>query len=276
MSAPYNGYPWKIRQAIIAPFNRARLEGGIQFSPRPCDMCGDPECPPDSWHSEDYSQPYLFDPPANYMICRVCHSRIHKRFHEPPENWLLYLAHLRGGGYGREFTKLYSLSERRTWAHELSAGRSVPLPMIRKRSPTGSGWWEHLTLDAESLIAAWARPRPLRPRPENEAYEVALLKIRPTDEELALLRFHARSPKRSVTMRRLAKEVLSSESPSRANLVYGAIAHRLCEVLSPWEPDRREDRSPIWMSVVAEGWQPVGKEREFEWVLIPTLTTMFA
>ena len=273
--APYNGYPWKERLGILDEFKRKKREGGFQFESRPCDMCGDTECPPDSWHSEDYSEPYRFDPPATYLVCRVCHLRIHKRFSEPRENWLLYLAHLRSGGWGREFTKLNSLDQRRTWAHDLSTGRGVAIPMIRQKSLTGLEWWEQLTLDVESLIAAWARPRPVRPRPEKEAYEVALRNIRPSNDELALLRFHARSSKRSVAMRQLAKEVLSSDSPSRANLVYGALAHRLCEALN-WEPDRREDKSPIWMSVVAEGWQPEGKEREFEWVLIPTLSAMFA
>jgi len=156
-------------------------------------------------------------------------------------------------------------------SEELQAGRDVVLPMIRPRPLSGSEWWQDLTLDPESLTAAWARPRPLRPRPDRAAFESALREVNPSESELGLLRCHARSPRRSATMRTLAREALSSDAPGTANLLYGRLARRLCEA-TRWEPDRREDKSPIWMSTVAEGWQP--PEREFEWVLIPALAQL--
>jgi hypothetical protein len=76
-------------------------------------------------------------------------------------------------------------------------------------------------------------------------------------------------------MRQLAGIALSSDSPSETNLKYGKLAHRLADALGPtWVPKEREDGSPMWMTTVAEGWQPA--EREFEWVMVPNLATIFA
>jgi hypothetical protein len=69
-------------------------------------------------------------------------------------------------------------------------------------------------------------------------------------------------------MRLVAKCVLSSDNPTSANLAYGRLAHRLCDAMA-FDPDYREDGSPVWMTAVAEGWQPDGKE--YEWVMVPPL-----
>lgn len=273
-SAPYNGYSWKLREKIIPVSKHHRAAEGYQAPSRECDMCGDPECPPDSWHSEDYSEPYLFEPPATYLLCNVCHLRIHKRFNEPAENWHLYLEHLRVGGFGREFTSVHSLPARRKYASALKDQQPIHLPEIRSRAASDERWWEQLTLDPESLSAVWARPRPLRPRPPFEDFALAFTKVNASEVELQMLRVHAQSPRRSINMRTLAKCVLQSDAPSSANLAYGALAHRLWSALpTVWETDRRDDGSAIWLSLLAEGWKPEG--REFEWVLIPDLVTMF-
>ena len=185
----------------------------------------------------------------------------------------LFLIHIRVGGYGVEFSKLYSASQRKVWQSELAAGKDVALHRIRERKLVGDPWWEKLTLDPESLVAAWARPRPLRPRPDLEAYRAAMAQVKPSEKELALLRCHANSPNHSANMRHLAKQALNSDNPSTANLAYGSLAHRLCSALPEWKPDTRIDGSPIWMSIVAEGWEPEG--REFEWVLVPQLRELF-
>lgn len=273
-SAPYNGYPWNIREKILVELKREKAAQGFQSYPCLCDMCGDPACPPSSWHSEDYSEPYRFEPPMTYRLCNVCHLRIHKRFKEPAENWYLYLEHLRKGGYGREFTGLHSLQDRKKFADTLRNGQPIQLPLIRPRAVLGDEWWERLTLDPESLVGAWARPRPLRPRPTFDEFTLAFGKATPSERELQLLRFHAGCARRSTNMRDLAREVLQSESPSSANLAYGALAHRVWnELPTPWKPDLRDDGSSIWLSLFAEGWQP--EDREFEWVMIPALVTMF-
>jgi hypothetical protein len=56
-------------------------------------------------------------------------------------------------------------------------------------------------------------------------------------------------------MRLVAECVLSSDNPASANLAYGRLAHRLCGART-FDPDYREDGSPVWMTAVAEGWQP--------------------
>lgn len=282
MGAPYNGYTWKQREAILHEEKRLRQKGNLGplaylRSMGPCEVCGDPgdPKPPTQSHSEDYSPPYRFSPPASFIVCATCHSRLHKRFPDStgkPSDWLLFLAHLRSGGYGREFTKLYSLKKRRELQPKIEAGISVTLTSSHPRQLTGEEWWQTLTLDPESLIAAWARPSPWYPHPEMDIYQAALDQIHPTNDELALLEFHARCPRRSATMRQLAECALSSKSPSQANLIYGKLAHRLAEAMN-WKPEHREDGSPIWMSSIAEGWQPV--DREFEWVMVPTLAPLF-
>ena len=309
-SNPYNGYTWKQREAIIPAHKRLEQIGDLEplaylLSKGPCEVCGDPgeTEPPKQSHSEDYSPPYRFSPPATFIVCAVCHLRLHKRFPDKsgkPSDWRLFLAHLRSGGYGREFTSWYSLEKRRAWQAQIEAGDFVSLPSPRQRkltgeewwqtgatlqttSPvqrhlTGKEWWQTLTLDPESLIATWARPRPWYPHPEMHIYQAALDQIQPTQDELALLKFHARFPRRCATMRQLADGALSSKSYSHANLIYGKLAHRLAiamnELGANWEPEHREDGSPIWMTSIAEGWQLV--DREFEWVMVPTLAPLFA
>lgn len=272
--APYNGYPWHVRLRILAEYKRRQVEEKFRLERRPCDLCGDPSCEPGSWHSEDYSEPYLFTPPASYVVCRACHARIHRRFHQPPEDWLLFLEHIRCGGYGREFSGQHSLIQRRLWADDLRLGAPVSIPMRRRRSIIGPPWWERLTLDPESLIAAWARPRPLRPRPPPEAYQAALCCIKPSSDEIALLRAHALSPKRSASMRQIMRAVPMFRSVRRVAGVYGDLAQRLCVALD-WKPDKGREGAPIWLSVVAEGWQPDRRGRETEWVMVSPLASLF-
>ena len=270
----YNGYSWKEREAILHEQKRLEKQGNIEplsylKKNPPCDVCADPKA--NGWHSEDYSLPFLFKPPASFAVCTACHLRLHKRFQAPHE-WQVFLAHLSSGGYACEFTALYSKKQRDTWAAEVQVGKVPTLPKIRTRALSGTEWWLRITLDRESLQAAWARPRPLRPRPTSEAYQAAIAQLALTPKETAMLVTHANSPKRAVTMRHLSERVFASSSPSVANAQYGALAHRLCEQLA-WLPDKRADGSAIWMSAVAEGWQPEG--REFEWVMVPTLAVLY-
>ncbi|WP_131113402.1 hypothetical protein [Lichenihabitans psoromatis] len=68
-------------------------------------------------------------------------------------------------------------------------------------------------------------------------------------------------------MRAIATAALASTAPSLANVLYGKLARRVAEMFG-WPVDRRADGSPIWMSLIAEGWQP--PDREFEWTMVPT------
>lgn len=274
MGNPYNGYSWKEREAILHEHKRLVKAGNLEplnyyRSARPCDICADPNR--NGWHSEDYSLPFLFKPPATFAVCTGCHLRLHKRFQAPHE-WRLFLAHLRSGGYAREFTALHPKKQRDVWVSEIQTGKEPILPIVRARAITESEWWLHLTLDRESLHAAWARPRPLRPRPSTKAYQTAIAQLALTSKESAMLVAHANSPKRATAMRNLSEQLFGSSSPSVANAQYGALAHRLSEQLG-WLPDKRPDGSPIWMTAIAEGWQP--ETREFEWVMVPTLAALY-
>lgn len=79
-------------------------------------------------------------------------------------------------------------------------------------------------------------------------------------------------------MREIANNVLGQTGPSAANLAYGRLAKRISRYLD-WEPDRREDGSYFWMSVIAEGWMPTStkeRPREFEFVMVPALLETLA
>lgn len=282
MGSSYNGYSWKQREGILRAEKRlARDDPLLAYlqSKGPCEICNDPgapNAPHTQWHSEDYSMPYLFSPPATYILCTVCHQRLHKRFPSEagmPSDWDVFLAHVRSGGYGREFTS-YPRAARLAWKAQIVAGETVNLHSAHPRKLSGQEWWQNLSLDPESMTAPWARPRPWLARPLTDEYKAALSRVRPSGGELALLRAHANFPRRCATMRQLAASALNSTLPSQANLIYGTLAHRLADALaSKWAPEMREDESPIWMSTIAEGWQPAG--REFEWVMVPSLTSIF-
>ncbi len=198
MSKPYNGYTWQQRHAHSQDRHRLEASGDTSIlaylhSGKPCELCGDPKPAASSWHAEDYSLSFTWEPPGTFIVCKTCHGRLHKRFNQPWD-WRLYLLHLRAGGYGHEFTQRNSLPQRRTWMDTLAKGEAVVLPTIRKRDLTGQEWWQGLTLEPESLIAAWARPRPFRSRPDTEAYRAALQAVAPSERERALLQFHACQP----------------------------------------------------------------------------------
>ena len=276
-SSWYNGYNWNQRAKILRALKRGDAGPDFSFANRPCAMCGDPDRPPGNWHSEDYSEPFLFEPPATFPVCNACHSRLHKRFARPAAEWELFCRHLEAGGYGREFTILHSAAQRRALSAALELGEDVDLDPIRERLSITLDC-RILTLDPESLEAPWARPRPLRVRPGKDEFRQAIVEIQLSEHEWRILRYHARAPRRTVTMREIARHALNSSRPGAANLAYGKLAHRLGEQLD-WEPDKREDGSPFWMSVVAEGWQPPSsaeRPREFELVMIPTLVDLIS
>jgi hypothetical protein len=264
-NAPYNGYSWQQRARII-PAYRKLTGKHAPFEGEACAMCSDPNRPPGEWHSEDYSEPFSFQPPQSFPLCKPCHTRLHKRFKAPRGEWQLFCHHLEAGGYGAEFVKLHDLAERRALCEQVASGAPIVFARIRPKGP-GPHWWQNLTLDPESLVAPWARPRPLRPRPDRDAFLGAFKAVDLSDREITLLRIHAASPRRTATMRTLAREGLASDSYQAANSAYGGLARRLTSFLD-WEPDLREDKSPFWMSVLAEGWTPPG--REFELTMVPS------
>lgn len=271
----YNGYNWKQRIAISRALQRGEAGSASPFAGLPCGLCGDPDRADAQWHSEDYSEPFLFEAPATYPVCHACHGRIHKRFNRPAAEWELFCRHIEAGGYGLEFTRLYPPRKRTAMSQAIVRGEAVTLtsPRAFRARPA---WWRGLTLDPASLMAPWARPRPLRPRPPVPAYRAAIAAARLTEKEAAILRFHAAAPRRSVTMRMVAEEILGTGAPRTANLAYGGLAKRICSHLD-WEPDTHRGR-PFWLSTLTEGWWPpsqTGERREYELVLVPPLVKLF-
>jgi hypothetical protein len=154
----YNGYSGKERDKKYEEYKRQRAAKLSVPAIPPCQLCGDDKAEVQP-HSEDYSFPYRWLPPAEYMVCRSCHGWIHKRFNKP-DDWNDFKSHIRRGGFGGEFsTPAFSL-ERKEAAASRNAGRDYEWrPIVGRPVRQGTDWWEHLTLGKESLTASWARPR---------------------------------------------------------------------------------------------------------------------
>jgi hypothetical protein len=272
MSNPYNGYSWQQRSRIAPHYRKATGKASPFGNGEPCAMCGDPDRPPHEWHSEDYSEPFSYQPPASYPLCKPCHSRLHKRFNADMGEWELFCLHLEAGGYGSEFSKMRTVEERRDLARQITSGAPINLPRIRDKE-AGPWWWRALTLDPESLRAPWARPRPLRPRPDTAAFLRAFEQVDMSDREILLLQTHANAPRRTATMRTLARQALGSDNYQSANSAYGKLTQRLTSLLA-WEPELRSNGTPFWVSLIAEGWNPPG--REFELTMVPTAAAAVA
>ena len=158
---PYNGYKGADRQRKYDEYKRLRAEGKSVPALPPCQLCGDNDknllIEP---HSEDYSKPYIWTPPAEYMVCKRCHGWIHKRFNKP-DDWLDFKSHVKRGGYAWEFTNKEGATERKAAAEARKKGLTYKWEPIKGRAiRSGELWWERLTMDPASLTAQWARPRP--------------------------------------------------------------------------------------------------------------------
>jgi len=123
----------------------------------PCGICGNASAPVEP-HTEDYSEPYRWEPPAEYPVCKRCHGRLHQRFNDPFA-WAAYKLHLKRGGHGADLQAGKTAREVKTAALALSRGESPQLSALRPFDGTGR-WWDALTVDPDSLTAGWARPRP--------------------------------------------------------------------------------------------------------------------
>ena len=153
----YNGYTGKEREAKLQEYKRLRAMGKTEKAEPPCQLCGNDDCEVES-HSEDYSQPYKWRPPQEYLVCRSCHLWIHKRF-EQPETWNDFKAHVKRGGYASEFAAVAVKAERKNAAQARAQKTEFKWKMTEGRAAR-QGWWDYLTLDPESKTARSARPRP--------------------------------------------------------------------------------------------------------------------
>jgi hypothetical protein len=140
---PYNGYSGAERIEKYEEYKRLKKLRKSVPEVGPCQLCGDPDTKVGP-HTEDYSRPYKWLPPAEYMICRSCHWWVHMRFKRPGD-WLDFISHVSRGGYGQEFTSAEVLTERKLAATargqvEAYAWSRTPGRKSRKR-----GWWQRLS-----------------------------------------------------------------------------------------------------------------------------------
>lgn len=155
----YNGYPWKEREAKFEVLKLKQSSKEL-IAAGPCALCGDSNADFE-FHDEDYSEPYLWVPPALYCLCRNCHRhRIHKRFAHPIV-WTAFLAHVRRGGYASDLAKLEIKKEIEALKSALKKGEGIVLASLRPyKGRAGEEWFSQLTSDRVSLTSPSARPRP--------------------------------------------------------------------------------------------------------------------
>jgi hypothetical protein len=153
----YNGYTPEERNRKLRAMHERFPNRSHPYYAGPCHMCGDPNCPV-APHSEDYSEPYLWEKPAVYALCKTCHGRLHKRF-ASPEAWEAYKRHLRRGGYGSDLKRPVITREVSRLAKMLPVGNGFGLSPLRERQDAATPWWEILSTDVRVLTAPWARRR---------------------------------------------------------------------------------------------------------------------
>ena len=152
----YNGYTPGERQKKLRASYKLFPNHSHPYYQGPCHICSDPVGPVEP-HSEDYSEPYLWEKPAEYAVCKTCHSRLHKRF-KNPMGWQAYKLHLKRGGYGAELKIPKFSREIKSAALALERGESPKIEPIRPLAGDHL-WWDSLTTDPASLTETWARPR---------------------------------------------------------------------------------------------------------------------
>ena len=157
---PYNGYTEEERRAKGRERARLIQAGVLSTHPADCMLCGDPEVPVEG-HSEDYSTPYRWEPPALYWLCVHCHRhKLHRRFLNP-KSWRVYLAHIRRGGYARDLRDPVVANELAAFRRAMNQGKPAGLRVLRERKGLRDvEWWDTLTMDRASLDDPSARPRP--------------------------------------------------------------------------------------------------------------------
>jgi hypothetical protein len=86
---------------------------------------------------------------------------MHQRFARP-QAWLVFLAHVRRGGYARELKEPAVKSELAKYRVALQHGSPLPDLSIHRTYPhvIGDEWFARLTVDPARLTQSQSRPRP--------------------------------------------------------------------------------------------------------------------
>jgi hypothetical protein len=162
----YNGYSWPERMAKFRQMQRVLASSELAAPAGPCRLCGDPGDLDGTvvfeYHDEDYSLDYRWTEPAAYCLCHDCHIyRLHQRFARPMA-WLVFIAHVRRGGYARELKE--PSVERELAKYRLALRQNHSYPKLKVLRPyefePGTEWFARISLDLESMTDASTRPRP--------------------------------------------------------------------------------------------------------------------
>lgn len=156
----YNGYTPQERDFKYDVLLERIQSGALRNACGPCMLCGDAEVDV-VYHDEDYSQPFLWEPPALFTLCRNCHlSKLHKRFSNP-YLWHAFVAHVRRGGYERDLRDPSIQAEVQAAKVTIKRGETPTLRPLRPYAKVvGQEWFANLRMDRESLTDPAARPRP--------------------------------------------------------------------------------------------------------------------
>lgn len=156
----YNGYDGNEREKKFKALKKLVSKGELPPSAGPCMLCRDPHVATE-YHDEDYSEPYIWGPPALLSLCRHCHrDKLHKRFWRH-SSWFAYIAHIRRGGYASDLKDPIIKKQINACRKAIENNLSFSLPLLRPYTQTiGFEWFANLRLDPESLLDPSARPRP--------------------------------------------------------------------------------------------------------------------
>jgi hypothetical protein len=151
----YNGYSPKERDEKYRELKRLINIGKLKEATGPCDLCCDPHVDVE-YHDEDYGKPYIWTKPALLCLCRHCHrTKLHKRF-KNISNWIVYLAHIRRGGYSKDLKDLIIKKELK----DFELRKITSLKKLRSyKKQIGSEWFANLRMDLKSLTDLKARLR---------------------------------------------------------------------------------------------------------------------
>lgn len=156
----YNGYSAKERYIKFKVMKSLVAKGELPPASGPCMLCCDPDVVVE-YHDEDYGEPFIWEPPALFCLCRHCHrDKLHKRFWRHSA-WHAYIAHIRRGGYARDLKNPKIKKELEAYRTAIERGVQFNLAVLRPYlRVAGEEWFANLRIDPESLSDPTARPRP--------------------------------------------------------------------------------------------------------------------
>jgi len=142
----YNNYSPEQRNKKLRTLNKLLKQGVIPKAHGKCMLCNDPDSLVE-YHDEDYSEPFKWEPPAMFTLCRHCHRyKLHKRFNNP-NMWKAFIAHVRRGGYASDL-KDKSIKKEVVYYQKQLANNEIPKSLKKLRTyqnTVGAEWFSQLT-----------------------------------------------------------------------------------------------------------------------------------